>query len=317
MKKILSMFLLGCIMTAPFTSCMGDEDDPNTDGFIITSPTSIGEVNSSIGEVKEQYCSSSAPNFYNKIEKDVIIEGVVVANDEGGNLYQTLMLRKIDTTSTGEVSADQSIVLSIKNTCLYPYFPKGQRVKVNLKGLYAGCNSKLPKIGQPYKTSSGNLKLGPMLIELCKTNIELVGTPDTTLAELKPIVLDAGWLSSKSNLNYKNIPMLATVEGTIDEMQNGKDSIPAMGELTNRYEPLPKIFAPEILRDAGFGVSRTLSLSSSKTNVVVRTSTRNSIAFLPLPKDAHSYTGMMSSAFEGGWQIQLRTVEDVFPRINY
>ena len=317
MKKILSMILLGCVMTAPLASCMGDEDDPNTDGFIITSPTSIGEVNSTIGEVKEQFCSSSAPNFFNKVEKDVIFDGVVVANDEEGNLYQTLMLRKIDTSATGEVTSDQSIVLSIKNTCLYPYFQKGQRLKVNLNGLYAGCNSKLPKIGQPYKTSSGNLKLGPMLMELCKTNIELIGAPDTTLAELKPVVLDEEWLSNRSNQNYKNVPMLGTVEGTFDDMQNGQDTIPAKGELTNRLEPLPKIFSPEVLRDPGFGVSRTLSLLSSKTNVVVRTSTRNPIAFLPLPKDAHSYTGMMSIAFEGGWQVQLRTVKDVYPRIEY
>ena len=169
----------------PLASCMSDVDDPDTEGYLITSPTSIGEVNSTIGEVKDKYCSAGSSNFYERVNEDVIIEGVVVANDEGGNLYQTLLIRSIDEAA----GTDQCIVLAVKNTCLYPYFPLGQRIKINLKGLYAGCYSKVPKIGQPYRTSSGNLRLGPMLLELCRTNIELVGEPDLNAPELVPVTV--------------------------------------------------------------------------------------------------------------------------------
>ena len=199
----------------PLASCMSDVDEPDTDGYLITSPTSIGEVNSTIGEVKDKYCSAGSSNFYERVNEDVIIEGVVVANDEGGNLYQTLLIRSIDEAA----GTDQCIVLAVKNTCLYPYFPLGQRIKINLKGLYAGCYSKVPKIGQPYRTSSGNLRLGPMLLELCRTNIELVGEPDLNAPELVPVVPDDDWLRASANKTYKNVPMLATVTGTIDEVQ--------------------------------------------------------------------------------------------------
>ena len=311
MKKIYSTLLFGCLTVLPFTSCMNDLDDPNTDGYIITSPTSIGEVNSTIAEVKDKYCSSSAPNFYTEVEEDIIVEGVIVANDEGGNLYQTLMLRNIDK----ETGSDQSIVLAVKNTCLYPYFAIGQRIKVNLKGLYAGCYSKVPKIGQPYKTSSGNLRLGPILLELCKTNIELVGTPDLNAPELVPVVPSAAWLSSSSNLNYKNVPMLVTIKGTIDEVQGKAANEAEVGELSGRAEPLPKIFAPKALYDAGYAVDRTISLVGEKTNVTLRTSTQNPVSFLPIPSDERAYTGMLT--YYRSWQIQLRGVEDINPTIEY
>ena len=310
MKKIYSTLLLGCLAVLPFTSCMNDLDDPNTDGYIITSPTSIGEVNSTIGEVKDTYCAASAPNFYTKINEDIIIEGVVVANDKSGNLYQTLMLRDID-KNTG---SDQGIVLSVKNTCLYPYFAIGQRVKVNLNGLYAGCYSKVPKIGQPYKTSRGNWRLGPILLQLCKTNVELVGKPDLNAPELVPVVPTDDWLRASANRNYKNVPMLVTVKGTIDEVQGDAANKAEKGELSGKVEPLPKIFAPQALYDAGFAVDRTISLLSNNTNVTLRTSTKNSISFLPIPSDVRSYTGMLT--YYKSWQIQLRGVEDINPTIE-
>lgn len=109
----------------PLASCMSDVDDPDTDGYLITSPTSIGEVNSTIGEVKDKYCSAGSSNFYERVNEDVIIEGVVVANDEGGNLYQTLLIRSIDEAA----GTDQCIVLAVKNTCLYPIFHSDSALK--------------------------------------------------------------------------------------------------------------------------------------------------------------------------------------------
>lgn len=315
MKKIYFMALMACFASLPLmTSCMGDEDDPNTDGFIVTSPVSIGEVNSSIGAVKEKYCAqsntaeivSNSSNFFSKINEDLIIEGVVVANDAGGNLYQTLMLRQIDQVD-GQV-VDQSIILAIKNTFLSPYFSLGQRLKVNLKGLYAGVYSKVPKIGQPYRTSSGNFRLGPMLLELCSTNIELVGKPNLQAPELQPVDLTQTGVGSLKK-NYKTVPMLATVEGTIDEVQGSAKNEAATGELSGKKEPLPKIFAPEVLYDAGYAVDRNLTLSDNKGKMTLRTSTQNPIAFMVIPEDKRSYTGMLS--YYSDWQIQLRSIDDI------
>ncbi|MBO5134900.1 MAG: hypothetical protein J6C15_07115 [Bacteroidaceae bacterium] len=315
MKKIFSILLCGCLSAFTLTSCMDEHDDPNTDDLLITSPVSIGEVNTTILDVKTKYCASSSgaefvrnsSNFFSKVTEDLIIEGVVVGNDISGNLYQTVLLRNIDSAA----GTDQCIVLAVKNTCLYPYFPLGQRLKVNLKGLYAGCYSKVPKIGQPYYTSNGNMALGPMLIQMCATNVELVGNPDLNAQELVPVDFSSGNLPAE---NYKNAPMLATVKGTVQEVQGAKATEREKGELSGDYEPLPKIFAPEALYDAGYGVDRTLLLSDNKTKVTIRTSTQNDIAFTIIPKDERSYTGMFS--YYSGWQVQLRSLSDIQPMVG-
>ena len=316
MKKIFSLLLLcGFSALSVLTSCMDKHEEPNTDEYILTCD-SVGEVNTTIAAVKKRFCASkegadysrNASNFYTKVKEDLIIDGVVVANDVSGNLYQTLMIRNID-KATGE---DQCFIVAIKNTCLYPYFPLGQRIKVNLKGLYVGCYSKVPRVGQPYYSSQGNLNLGPMLLDMCRTNIELVGTPDLDAPELVPEDLTTAdgeaWLRASANKTYLNTPRLAKVRGKIKEMQSGADKIADKGENSGKYEPLPKIFAPEELYDDGYGVDRTIQLQTNNSSVALRTSTQNAISFLPLPSGTCTYTGMLT--YYDSWQIQLRSVED-------
>ncbi len=316
MKKIFSILALGCLTAFGLTSCMDQYDEPAPETNPVTSPVSVGEVNSTILAVKEKYCASSSgadftrnsSNFFSRVNEDLVIEGVIVANDNGGNLYQTIIIRNIDT----EAGTDQCLQLGIKNTCLYPYFALGQRIKINLKGLYAGCYSQVPKIGQPYYSSQGNLNLGPMLLQMCATNIELVGNPDLNAPELIPEDFTDGNLPSRG---YQNVPKLATVKGLIAEVQGNKADEPAVGEITKKEEPLPKMFAPEVLHDLGYGVDRTIQLSGGNKKVTLRTSTQNDIAFTLIPSDERSYTGMLTN-YSGEWQIQLRHLNDINPRIG-
>ena len=293
LKQLFPLLALALSSVLGLTACMDDYDEPNTDGYLITSRESIGEVNYSIAQLKQDRSSLfSQTNAFEQVQEDRIIEGVVVANDCGGNLYQTLLIRHIDESKPeGDADRDQAIVLGVKHTWLTPYFQLGQRVKVNLKGLYIGCYSKLPKIGQPYYTSSGNLRLGPMLLQLCATNVQLVGTPDPSCAECQPIELSPEWLRTTAYRNYKNYPQLVTVKGTIQE---------ADGEA---------IFAPESLQDAGYGVDRTLVNSENNTKVTIRTSTQNDISFTVMPQGEHSFTGLLS--YYSNWQVQLRSVNDI------
>lgn len=300
MKNLIHSIAISAIALLTFSACMDEHDEPNTDGYKITSPTSIGEVNYSIAQLKSDHSSLfSQSNAFEQVNEDLIIEGVVAANDCGGNLYQTLLIRKIDTQnySADDPLHDQAIVLGVKHTWLTPYFPLGQRVKINLKGLYIGCYSKLPKIGEPYYTSSGNLRLGPMLLQLCSTNVELVGTPDATCAECQPLEPTYEWMRATANRNYLNYPQLVTVKGTISEA-DGK-----------------AIFAPDDLKDAGYGVDRTLVLSNgssssvNSTKVTIRTSTQNDVSFTVMPEGEHTYTGLLS--YYSSWQIQLRSTSDI------
>lgn len=329
-KNVFSLFILGLAVFG-FVACMDGHDEINTYDLDVFSPTSVGTVNTTIAEVKERYCASSSgadfirgsSNWSTKVTEDLVFEGVVVANDVSGNLYQNVMLRSIE--RDGE---DQCIILRIKNTCLYPYFPLGQKVRVNLKDLYVGVYSLVPEIGQPYFSSYGNLNLGPMLFELLKTHVQLIGKPNAGAPELVAKVLDEAWLKASANRNYKNTPMLAAVSGTIDEMSEANRGIALQNTeadekdgVYGKYEPLVliggryfKYFAPDELHDMGYGVDRTIVMEGGK-KVTLRTSVENEIAFSLMPEDSRRYTGVLTY-YGSDWQLQLRDLNDIYPKLN-
>lgn len=310
MKKIYSL-IAAALMAFSFTSCLDQYDEPDVQDYIITA-TNIGEPNYTIASMKEKYSSQmSTNNTFKQVNEDVVFEGVIVGNDISGNLYQTLILRSIE--STPGAADDQCIQLGIKNTFISPYFPIGQRLRVNLNGLYVGNYSKTPKVGQPYYTSAGNLRLGPMLFQMCGTNIQLVGKPDLNAPELVPLERDEAWFKDSKNQTYKNSPMLSRAAGVMKEVQGNKAERASTGELSGEKEPLPKIFAPKALYDAGYAVDRTLIMEKG-TELTIRTSTQNTISYLQMPRDSRTYTGIFT--YYSGWQIQLRDVDDIDPQIK-
>lgn len=327
--KFFSLIAVAAMSLFGTTACMDDHDEPNTDNYSVTSSTDIGEVNATILEVKQKYCTDAktadfkrnASNFYTEVNEDMIIEGVVVANDKGGNLYQTVMIRNIDDTkNSDDPNHDQSIIIGIKSSALYPYFALGQRLKINLKGLWAGVYSKVPRIGQPTKSSYGNMNLGPILFELCQTNIQLVGKPNPDAPELTPVDLSdvAGdaWIRASKNQTVANTPMLGTVCGMIKEVLPEERNVLEVGTTdkeAGKTESLSangkKMFAPYELHDQGYGVDRTINLLSNNSHVTIRTSTKIDVSFLELPEDARSYTGVLT--YYSGWQIQVRDTDDI------
>lgn len=314
MKKIFFLFA-AAMMAFSMTSCLDQSEEPDVQDYTITA-SNIPAANTTIAAMKEKFSSQmSTNNTFKQVNEDIIFEGVVVGNDISGNLYQTLILRSIE--STPGAADDQCIQLGIKNTFISPYFPLGQRLRVNLNGLYVGNYSKTPKVGQPYYTSAGNLRLGPMLFQMCGTNIQLVGKPNTNAPELVPLDFTTSegqaWLKATANRTYKNSPMLAKAYGYMDEMIESKREKRKKGDLSGEWEPLPKIFAPKALYDAGYAVDRTLVLDNN-TKVTIRTSTQNTISYLQMPTDSRTYTGVFT--YYDGWQIQLRDVDDIDPMIK-
>ena len=298
--------MLSCLTLFATTACMDDFDEPQA-GNSFTAK--VGEVNSTIKALKDKYCANSASadfarngsNFFSKVKEDLVIDGVIVANDVSGNLYQTLMIRNLN---GGE---DQCLIVAIKSTCLYPYFMLGQRVKIDVKGLYAGCYSKVPRISQPYKTSKGNLNLGAIIFEEALKHIEIVGAPDPKAPELVPVVVEESWLKSKGNQVYSNVPMLATVKGKIEEVQGDSKKQAETGALTGDVEPLPKMFGPDALHDAGFGIDRNLT-TVGNNRMVVRTSANNRVGFMLIPETDCTFTGILT--YYSGWQLQMRDESD-------
>lgn len=296
---------MGTALMMGMSSCQNNFDDVDVTDFIVTSPTSVGTPNISIGELKQNYCASNSGATYSRnssnwefrIDENLVIEGVICCNDGPyGNLYQSLTIRSIDEYG------DQAIDVAVKNTCLYPYFPIGQRIRINLKGLYVGAYGKSPKIGYPYFTSSGNHNLGPIPFEMCATNFELIGKPDATLPECQPIDRTGeegyDWLRATANRNIDNYPTIVTVEGTFVD---GDDV---------------SILAPKDIQDDGYGVNRDFALktknSGNTTKMIVRTGTGNEISNIVMPKGKTvRLTGWFAyDSFDNKWQINLRDTKD-------
>lgn len=295
MKKY--MFLAATFLAVcTFTACMDDVPEPPvTDDNGITSQESVGEVNTTIAQLKTRFKNSiTARNSFEEVEEDLIFEGTVVANDVSGNLYQTLVLRDIR-----DDGSDQCIQLGIKHTHLSPFFPVGQTLRVNLKGLWIGNYSYVPKIGQPYFTSAGNKRLGPMLFQLCRTQVQIVDGPSAVKkkALVTPLKKDEAWLATKSNQNINNAPLLVTLEGYFPEADGQRVFTPNISQEED----------PEEGYDAGYAKDRTFKVGN--TDITVRTSTRNEISYTTIPLGRCRVTGVLT--YYSGWQLQLRELADL------
>jgi len=98
------------------SSCKKDFDQP-------PGPTDANIApNTTIAALKAMHTSSGA---YDIIATDVIISGIVVANDKSGNIYKQLFIQD----STGAMQ------LLLDANSLYTSYPVGRRVYVKAKGL--------------------------------------------------------------------------------------------------------------------------------------------------------------------------------------
>lgn len=317
MKNILSTIIMGAALTMGMTGCMDDFDAPNVSDF--QKEISVAEVTGtqrSIGALKMQYCSNNGKierpsnftfsrntsNWETLIEEDIYIEGVICANDgEWGALYQSLYVRNING------SEDDCILVGVKNTCLYPFYPVGQRVRINLKGLYIGAYSRSSKIGYPYFTSSGNHNLGPIPMEIFAKHIQLIGTPDPTCAECQLVSRDAAWLRASANKTAANYPNLATVEGTFTlKYIDDKSAVPMVPDSIST-----STLAPDAFEDAGYGVSVQLDLGNG-SNMLVRTSTGNELSHIVITRDQKvQLSGVLDyDSYTEKWQLHLRDTTD-------
>ena len=150
--------------------------------------------------------------------------------------------------------------------------------------------------------------------EVAPRDVDLIGQPDPKAPELTPIDYtdEEGerWLCNTNHMNYRYCPQLCTVRGYIKEMYKANANIAESGLFLEGKEPLPKIFAPEVLEDQGYGVDRTLMfIHQTGKWLTIRTSTQNDIAFMRLPADTCTYTGVMS--YYTGWQMNLRYTTDL------
>lgn len=144
MKNIRNSIAVLFLIAISITACVkGDFDEPP----LIVDYVDF-EANTTIGQLKDWYKANRVTGTnYILIEENIIISGVVVANDESGNLFKKIVIQ--DETSGVELSLDQYN--------LYTGFKLGQRIFVKCQNMYIGDYNELIQLGYLFGNNIGRL----------------------------------------------------------------------------------------------------------------------------------------------------------------
>ncbi len=145
MKTITRLFAFSLLMWAAFflPSCVDlSFDEPPLEGEDpgLTANTTIAQLKSRL----------TAAVAFAAIEDDVIIKGVVVADDRSGNFFNAFILQD----ETGGIEVRHSL------SNAYNFFPIGREIYIKCKGLVLGDNSGVTQLGGYTFTQSGAVRLG-------------------------------------------------------------------------------------------------------------------------------------------------------------
>ena len=266
--KYLSILVLSLIAT----SCMNDFDEPlfNEPPF---GNNEIGEATHTIAELKAKFASIITGNSVQLITEDIIIEGVVVANDESGNVYKQIIIN--DTTG--------AMVIGINDVGLYAMAPKGQRVRIACKDLYIGGYGKMAQIGALY-----NGKVGRMNKNVYPKHVRLIGIPDPTQEEMQPTVIDESFFT---NENKNSLAKFVRLENVIITEANGTET-----------------WAPEEKKNSSNVVERNIKVGNTK--IVLRMSTYADFANETIPTGSLNINGVMTR-YNDYWQFVISHTTDI------
>lgn len=262
--------LLVSMLAAVFSGCMDNHDDPT--GYTYGNPA-IGEANTTIANLKTRYKDVVSQNGLEEVQEDVVISGVIVGDDESGNIYKNIYVN----------DGSGTMVVGINASGLYASCPVGQKIAIDCKGLYVGGYGGMSQLGTLYQG-----KIGRMPETTWKEHVKMIGVPETAYPELVPVKIDENWLKAA---NKDDAPFFVEIqEATIVE---------ADGTLA---------FAPEAEGDAGNGVNRNLKLGN--TTLPFRISTYSNFSTEAMPTGKLSLTGVLTR-YGSGWQFTVRTGRDI------
>ena len=270
MKAIKYLSILALALFA--TSCMNEFDEPlfNEPPF---GNNEIGEATHTIAQLKAKYSSTISGNSVQKINEDIIIEGVVVANDESGNVYKQFIIN----------DATGAIVIGVNDVGLYAMVPKGQRVRIACKDLHIGGYGKMAQLGGLY-----NGKVGRMNRNIYPQHVRLIGIPDPAQDEMKPEVIDETFFT---NDNKNNLAKFVRLEGVEIVEADGK-----------------ALWAPEELKNSSNVVERKIKMGN--TNIVLRMSTYADFANEAIPTGKLNINGVMTR-YNDYWQFVISHTTDI------
>jgi hypothetical protein len=136
MSSVLAVMIVGLVVI----SCKKKFEDPPA-----TGPAGlVGNI--SIKDLKARFTTTGTTVA---ITDDVVIEGVVNADDRSGNFYQQIAIQD----STG------GILLRLAGNNLFNEYPVGRKIYVKLKGLYLGEYGRMIQVGGGVEAGGGGVTL--------------------------------------------------------------------------------------------------------------------------------------------------------------
>ena len=270
MKAIKYLTILALSLFA--TSCMNEFDKPLYSDAPFGN-NEIGAATHTIAQLKEKYNSTITGNSVQQITEEIVIEGVVVANDESGNVYKQFIIN----------DATGAMVIGVNDVGLYAMVPKGQRVRIACKDLYIGGYGKMAQIGGLY-----NGKVGRMNRYIYPQHVRLIGIPDPTQEEMQPTVIDASFFT---NENKNTLAKFVRLENVSITEANGTET-----------------WAPEEKKNSSNVVERNIKMGNTK--VVLRMSTYADFANEAIPTGNLNINGVMTR-YNDYWQFVISHTTDI------
>lgn len=294
MKKI-NIFATLVLGALGLGSCMNDNwkapdfgDNPPYGNNEI-QPSKTKQI--TISDLKEKYANVFSSNGYKLIEEDLQLHAVVNGNDQGGNLYKQISIQD----ETG------GIIVGINGTDLYAVMPVGQKLVINLKGLYIGAYGRMAQLGSEY-----NGGMGRMDVNVWKKNVRLVGdyvdviTQTTEGDVVKNDTTTVAMTAKADTITFSPVSDYNRMIGRIIHLNN----VTISGDGT-------QTLAPEdgSVRLTSNCANRDIKGGGSN-QIVLRTSTYSDFASRPIPEGKVDIYGVCTY-YNGTWQILMRTNSDL------
>lgn len=211
------LFYLGIVtIFLGITACVDRTfDEPS---FVFEDPDL--EVTTSIAALKAIHVDDQLEY----LNGGFVIAGVVVANDQSGNYYETIVI------------ADETggIELKIDKRSLFNTFPVGRRVFVKTDGLVLGDYNQLIQLGYP--TSEGDLSgipaeyiddfvIGGSLNNPIQVDTLTIGQLDENYMNMLVTIKDAQFVDDELGLNYADATFKVTKNRTIEDCNSNSTII--------------------------------------------------------------------------------------------
>lgn len=250
-------------------------------------PSTDVRANMTIADFKAEYWSNDN-NYYKPVGKndageDIILGGRVIASDEGGNIYQNVMLQD----ETGAVAI---AVLTSSNdglSDLSARYKVGEEMYINVTGLYAGKYAGLFQIGTEDEYN-GTPQTGKMPATDFLSHTFLNGLPDP----------------SKVNVLEMTIPEINSATSVEDQQKYQSQLV--------RISDVSFIGGGEQTwgetGSSSTAVNRYL-IDANGNRLLVRNSNRSDFCDQVLPAGHGTVEGIMGY-FNGTWQFLFRTPKD-------